>query len=172
MSKITSSQTIGPFPHPAWQWAVDLCTPARLESSAPAITISGAMFDGDGVPVNDAQVEAWMPEAGACEASQAIPGFRRVPTGDNGEFSLRLSLPPRPPGEPVAYVALFARGLTVHQFTAIFLEDDPDLPRSALLEQVPSARRPTLIAKKTGAGEYRWDIWLQSDKETVFFDYL
>jgi protocatechuate 3,4-dioxygenase alpha subunit len=173
--KITTSQTIGPFSHEAWQWAVDGCHPDRLQTSAPTITISGRVFDGDGAPVNDAQIEAWLPEAEACEAGQPLPAFRRLPTGDQGEFSLRLSMPPRvddsSAGEPAAYITVFARGLTKHQFTAVFLEDDPALPQSAILEQVPAARRATLIANKLGDAEYRWDIWLQTDKETVFFDY-
>lgn len=172
MSKITTSQTIGPFSHEAWQWAVDFCAPARLETSAPAIIVHGTVFDGDGNPIDDAQIEAWLPEAAAAEATQEIPGFRRVPTGKGGEFSLRLSAPTRPAGEPIAYVTVFARGLTKHQFTAIFLEDDPSLAGSAILTQVPAARRDTLIARKDGDGRYRWDIWMQTDKETVFFDYV
>jgi protocatechuate 3,4-dioxygenase alpha subunit len=172
MSKITTSQTIGPFSHEAWQWVVDSCQPERLQTKAPTITVTGAVYDGDGAPVNDAQIEAWLPEANACEAAQPLPGFRRSPTGEHGEFRLRLSVPPRPAGEPVAYVTVFARGLTRHQFTAVFLEDDPALPQSVILEQVPAARRATLIAKKTGDGEYRWDVWLQTGKETVFFDYV
>jgi protocatechuate 3,4-dioxygenase alpha subunit len=151
---------------------VDSCHPERLQTSAATITVSGAVYDGDGAPVNDAQIEAWLPQADACEAAQQVPGFRRLPTGEHGEFSLRLSVPPRPAGEPVAYVTVFARGLTRHQFSAVFLEDDPALPQSAILEQVPAARRATLIARKTGDGAYRWDIWLQTDKETVFFDYV
>jgi protocatechuate 3,4-dioxygenase alpha subunit len=43
----------------------------------------------------------------------------------------------------VAYVTVFARGLVKHQFTAVFLEDDPALAQSALLEQVPADRRHT-----------------------------
>ncbi|HEX8788878.1 MAG TPA: protocatechuate 3,4-dioxygenase, partial [Telluria sp.] len=135
-------------------------------------TVQGVVYDGDGTPVNDAQIEAWLPEADACEASQPLPGFRRLPTGGQGEFSLRLSVPPRPAGEPVAYITVFSRGLTRHLFTAVFLEDDTTLPQSPILEQVPAARRATLIAKKAGDAEYCWDIWLQTDKETVFFDYV
>lgn len=172
MNKITTSQTIGPFSHEAWQWAADACHPDRLHTSAPTVTIRGAVFDGDGAPVNDAQIEAWLPEADACEAAQPLPAFRRLPTGAEGEFSLVLSTPARPAGEPVAYITVFSRGLTRHLFTAVFLEDDPALPRSAILDQVPSARRATLVAKKTGEADYRWDIWLQTDKETVFFDYV
>jgi protocatechuate 3,4-dioxygenase alpha subunit len=184
--KITTSQTIGPFSHEGWQWAVDSCAAARLETSAPTIVVHGILYDGDGNPIDDAQIEAWLPEATAVEAAQAIPGFRRTPTGKAGEFSLRLSVPERPAGvpaagepaagvpaagEPVAYVTVFARGLTKHQFTAVFLEDDATLDHSAILAQVPAARRDTLIARREDDGTYRWDIWMQTDKETVFFDY-
>jgi len=171
MSNITTSQTIGPFSHEGWQWAVDFCAAGRLETSAPTIVLHGVLYDGDGNPIDDAQIEAWLPEAAGVEASQEIPGFRRTPTGKAGEFSLRLSVPPRPAGEPVAYVTVFARGLTKHQFTAVFLEDDATLAESAILAQVPAERRATLVARKDGDGTYRWDIWMQTDKETVFFDY-
>ena len=171
MSKITTSQTIGPFSHEGWQWAVDACAAGRLETSAPTIVVHGVLYDGDGNPIDDAQIEAWLPEAAACEASQDIPGFRRAPTGRAGEFSLRLSVPPRPAGEPVAHVTVFARGLTKHLFTAVFLEDDATLAESAILAQVPAARRDTLIARKESDGTYRWDVWMQTAKETVFFDY-
>ena len=171
MSKITTSQTIGPFSHEGWQWAVDFCAAGRLETSAPTIVLHGVLYDGDGNPIDDAQIEAWLPEAASAESTQEIPGFRRTPTGTAGEFSLRLSVPERPAGEPVAYVTVFARGLTKHQFTAVFLEDDATLAASAILAQVPAERRDTLIARKDADGTYRWDIWMQTDKETVFFDY-
>jgi protocatechuate 3,4-dioxygenase beta subunit len=57
--------------------------------------------------------------------------------------SLSISQPQAPAGKPVAYVTVFARGLVKHQFTAVFLEDDPALAQSALLEQVPADRRHT-----------------------------
>ena len=67
---------------------------------------------------------------------------------------------------------VFARGLVKRQFTAVFLEDDVHLAASAILEQVPQARRATLLAGKLTDGAYRRDIWMQTDKETVFFDYV
>src|SRR3954463_15922007 len=91
MSNITTSQTIGPFSHAAWQWAADASAAGQLETTAPTITISGTIYDGDGTPINDAQIEAWQPEAAGAETAQALPGFRRVPSGEQGEFSLRLS---------------------------------------------------------------------------------
>ena len=167
MSNITTSQTIGPFSHAAWQWAAELSS-----TVAGAITINGVIYDGDGVPMNDAQIESWQPDAAAVEAAQALPGFRRVPSGEQGEFALRLSTVPRDAGQPVAYITVFARGLVKHQFTAVFLEDDAGLQKSAILEQVPSARRATLIATRTGTGQYRWDIRMQGEQETAFFDYV
>ena len=58
-SKLTTSQTIGPFPHEGWQWAVD----ATAAGSGAALTISGAVLDGAGKPVDDAVLEAWSPTA-------------------------------------------------------------------------------------------------------------
>ncbi|MDB5918348.1 MAG: Protocatechuate 3,4-dioxygenase alpha chain [Massilia sp.] len=174
MTNITTSQTIGPFSHEAWQWAADLTE--KVEG--PAVTIRGIIYDGDGAAINDAQIEAWLPDAAAAEAGQgqAMPGFRRVPSFDDGSFILRAPLPSATSsspsaGEPLMYVTVFARGLVKHQFTAVFLEDDSALAQSAILNQVPAARRATLIARKEADGEYRWDIWMQTDKETVFFDY-
>jgi protocatechuate 3,4-dioxygenase alpha subunit len=173
MSKITTSQTIGPFSHEAWKWAVTATAPATLETTAPTITINGTIYDGDGILINDAQIEAWQPEGAAAEQAQAIPGFRRVPSDEHGGFTLRLSMPqPADRGEPAAYITVFARGLVKHQFTAVFLEDDAGLAQSAILNQVPEARRNTLIARKQADGSYQWAIRMQGDQETAFFDYV
>jgi protocatechuate 3,4-dioxygenase alpha subunit len=172
MSKITTSQTIGPFSHEAWQWAVDACIPGKLKTTGDTVLVNGVIYDGDGAPINDAQIEAWTPSAAASEPEQLIPGFRRVPSGADGEFSLRVSLPqPATPGEPLMFVTVFARGLVLHQFTAVFLEDDTGLAESRILNQVPEARRATLLARRTGDGQYHWDIRMQGEAETVFFDY-
>ncbi|MDB5749522.1 MAG: protocatechuate 3,4-dioxygenase [Massilia sp.] len=173
MSKITTSQTIGPFSHEAWQWAVDAGLPDTVKATGATILVSGIIYDGDGNPINDAQIEAWTPQAAPAEPGQMIPGFRRVPSGEQGEFSMRVSLPAQPAqGEPVMYVTVFARGLVKHQFTAVFLEDDAALAQSGILNQVPEARRGTLLARKTDDGQYRWDIRMQGEHETVFFDYV
>jgi protocatechuate 3,4-dioxygenase, alpha subunit len=168
-SQLTSSQTIGPFPHEAWQWAVD----ASAAPASASLIITGRLIDGQGEPINDGWVEAWSPSAEAAESSASpLPGFRRRPTNEQGEFTLQLSRT-APPGEPAAYVTLFARGLLKHQFTAVFLADDAGLAASALLAQVPAERRVSLLAQPEAPQRYRWDIRLQGDalSETVFFDY-
>ena len=167
---ITTSQTIGPFSHEALQWAVDLGTAAS--AAAAGITIAGTIYDGDGTPINDAQIEVWQPGAQHAEAALDVPAFRRIPSDDQGGFTFTLADIGAQPGQPVAYVTVFARGLVKHQFTALFLADDPALATSAILEQVPAARRPTLLAAKISDGRYRWDIRMQGDMETAFFDYV
>jgi protocatechuate 3,4-dioxygenase alpha subunit len=165
-SKITGSQTIGPFPHEGWRWAFEAALPDKA-----AITIFGTVYDGDGVPVTDAVLEAWTPHAATVESQRVLPAFRRVPTDDSGVFRLHIAAPPTGRGEPAMFVTLFSRGLLKHQFTAVFLDPDAGLAQSTILVQVPAARRDTLVARATGERQYRWDIWLQGERETVFFDY-
>jgi protocatechuate 3,4-dioxygenase alpha subunit len=170
---ITTSQTVGPFSHEAWQWAADACMPGNLKTTGPTILVSGCIYDGDGNPINDAQIEAWTPDGVAAESDQLIPGFRRMPSGADGEFSMRIPAPGAASrGEPAAYITVFARGLVKHQFTALFLEDDAGLAQSSILNQVPEERRATLLARKTGDGQYHWDIRMQGERETAFFDYV
>ena len=172
MNSITTSQTIGPFSHDAWQWAADASTLDDGSAAAGSVTISGIVYDGAGTPVNDAQIEAWLPpgQGGAAEQQRTLPGFRRVPTDAQGRFTLQVP-PSSTAGEPAAYITVFARGVVKHQFSVVFLDDGAGLAQAPILEQVPAARRATLIARKSGAGSYAWDIWLQADKETVFFDW-
>jgi protocatechuate 3,4-dioxygenase alpha subunit len=161
---LSPSQTIGPFSHEAWRWAC-----AASEGATGAITINGTLRDGDGTPVNDGMIESWSPAAAAGEEGGTLPGFRRSATDEAGGFTLRLARPAA--GEPAALVTIFARGLVLHQFTAVFLEDDEGLGGSEILQQVPANRRTTLIARKTGAAGYAWEVNLQGAQETVFFDY-
>lgn len=170
---LSSSQTIGPFPHEAWAWAVH--GPATHPPSA-TLCLQGRLLDGQGRPIDDGWIEAWTPLAQALEqqAGYPLPGFCRVPTDGEGGFTLWLS-PSAVPGEPLALITVFARGLLLHRFSAVFAADDAGLSASSLLNQVPAARRPSLLAQSVAEapGHYRWDIRLQGEpqSETVFFDY-
>lgn len=167
---ISPSQTIGPFSHEAWRWA---CAASDAVAAGPStISIAGTIFDGAGEPIDDAMIEAWSPASTEAEAALVLPGFRRTPSDLEGRFRFTMTRPAVPDaGQPVMFIAVFARGLVLHQFSAVFLEDDGGLARSEILQQVPEARRATLIARKTGAGAYQWDIHMQGANETVFFDY-
>lgn len=151
----TPSQTIGPFPHEGWRWAFD--------GGDGPLVLDGRVLDGDGQPVGDAVVEAWL---GGAARTQ----FLRVPTDEQGAFRLAFAARPAP-GEPLAHLVVFARGLLRHQFTAVFLADDAGLEASPLLAQVPTTRRATLLAQRASDDRYLWDLHLQGLQETVFFDY-
>ena len=73
---------------------------------------------------------------------------------------------------PHLNVILGARGLARHAFTRVYFEGDAELAQDPVLALVPTARLHTLIARRVGASasEYRFDIHLQGENETVFFE--
>jgi protocatechuate 3,4-dioxygenase alpha subunit len=75
-------------------------------------------------------------------------------------------------GAPYALVTVFARGLTHHLFTRVYFPEDAETHATdTVLRAVPGDRRATLIAESDGTASYRFDIRLQGDGETVFFDF-
>ena len=65
---------------------------------------------------------------------------------------------------------MFGRGLMHRSVTRIYFADEAAANREdAVLASVPPERRETLLATPTDDG-YRFDIHLQGDGETVFFD--
>jgi protocatechuate 3,4-dioxygenase alpha subunit len=63
--------------------------------------------------------------------------------------------------------------MLLHTFTRIYFEDEANAnERDPVLAAVPADRRYTLIARRDAntANVYRFDIHMQGDKETVFFD--
>ena len=70
-------------------------------------------------------------------------------------------------------VILTMRGMLLHTFTRIYFEDEAQAnQQDPVLAAVPADRRGTLIARRepNTANVYRFDIHMQGDKETVFFD--
>lgn len=65
---------------------------------------------------------------------------------------------------------MVARGINIGLNTRVYFEDEDNAEDPLLnrIEQQP--RVATLIAKKTGDRKYRFDIRLQGEGETVFFD--
>ncbi|WP_020666713.1 protocatechuate 3,4-dioxygenase subunit alpha [Amycolatopsis nigrescens] len=166
----TPSQTVGPYLSIGLPWPDG---PEVVAEGTPgAIWIRGTVFDGAGNPVPDAMVESWQadpsgrfPESG--EPGGDFRGFGRCPTDDNGEYGICTLLPGALPGQaPHIDVSVFARGLLSRVVTRIYFADDPEDP---VLASVPEERRGTLIATPADDG-YRFDVRLQGDGETVFFD--
>jgi protocatechuate 3,4-dioxygenase, alpha subunit len=158
MSAFTTNQTIGPFFHEGLKWAF-----THSVAADATLNLSGRVLDCNGAPVADAMVEMWQP--GVALRDKNLLGVCRVATDSEGHFSFLLRTIEQ--GAPLAYVCVFARGVLNQQFSAVFTSD----VKSSVLDQVPEARRPTLIARKISENNYEWNIQLQGTNETVFFEY-
>ena len=105
-------------------------------------------------------------------------GFARVGTGTDPK--LRYVVDTVKPGKtgddaaPHIDVILLMRGMLLHTYTRIYFDDEAEAnAKDAVLSSVPEERRATLVAKRepdTSSTIYRFDIYLQGPKETVFFD--
>src|SRR5215472_5736843 len=186
---ITPSQTIGPFlaiglPWPDGPFVVP-------EGTAGAITISGRVTDGADQPLTDALVETWQadpdgrfdhagdPRGAVAPATPGFRGFGRSATDADGRYRIVTVRPgplPTPDGgteAPHIDVSVFARGLLDRVVTRIYLSDEAAANAAdPVLSAVEPARRDTLIARQADGrpGEFGFDIHLQGDRETVFFD--
>jgi protocatechuate 3,4-dioxygenase alpha subunit len=111
------------------------------------------------------------------ELVPGFTGFGRLPTGPDGSFRFVTVKPgsvPGPDGQPQAphiVVSLFMRGLLKHLSTRLYFPDETQAnARDWALSQVPAGRRHTLVAQPAGAGKLQWQVVLQGQDETVFFD--
>jgi protocatechuate 3,4-dioxygenase, alpha subunit len=186
----TPSQTVGPFFHLALdrkEWA-DL---ARENPQGERIIIEGRVVDGDGAPVGDACLELWQANgagryAHPDDARSEVPldphfrGFGRVSTDADGRFRAATIRPGQVPGRgntlqaPHITVALFARGLLKPLYTRIYFAGDPANEADPVLQTIDDpGRRATLLAGRNdqaGSAVWRFDIVMQGERETVFFD--
>lgn len=173
----TPSQTIGPFFGFALPWPSGPCVVAA--GTAGAIELSGCLFDGRGDPVVDGLIETWQadPEGRLDGRTSGFRGFARSPTDRDGRFRI-VTLKPGPVRAadgalhaPQVAVSVFARGLLKRAATRMYFPDEQamnaaDPVLGAITD--PSARA-TLVAARVEGG-YSFDIRLQGERETVFFD--
>ena len=79
-----------------------------------------------------------------------------------------------PAEAPHLNVIVTMRGMLTHTFTRIYFDDEAAAnDADPVLSAVPAERRATLIAKRdeqAGNIVYRFDIHMQGERETVFFD--
>jgi protocatechuate 3,4-dioxygenase alpha subunit len=177
----TPSQTIGPFFGFALPW--DGGPQLVSGTQAGAIRLHGTVLDGHGIPVPDALIELWQPDAegripqepgSRARARGRFTGFGRAHAEVDGSFEFLTLLPGAASGDGprFALLTVFARGLTHHLFTrAYFVGEGEEVPTDALLAGLPEERRATLLARQDGPDSYRFDIRLQGEDETVFLDY-
>ena len=185
----TPSQTVGPYfayGLTAVQYGyadLQIASGRMAEEGLPGthIRITGRILDADGKPVPDALVELWQADSqgrvanGAPAGNARFTGFGRQGTGTDPEH--RFVFETVKPGKmgaddaPFILVVVFMRGLLTHLYTRLYFEDEATANAAdPVLLTVPADRRSTLIAKKTGPAEYRFDVHLQGAEETVFFD--
>jgi protocatechuate 3,4-dioxygenase alpha subunit len=187
----TPSQTVGPFfayGLTAVQYSYDFTSIADdqlvdLATDGNRIIITGCVYDGQGKVVPDAMIELWQVDGSGKYRTAPLEkdrenfiGFGRLGTGTQpgSQFRFTTVKPGALEGQsPHINVILFMRGSLLHLYTRIYFDDERSNEKDPLLNSVPSERRHTLIAKsssRTGNTEYRFDIHMQGDKETVFFD--
>ena len=188
MPEPTPSQTVGPYfairlPWPDGPFVVSEGTPG-------AITITGRLYDGAGNVIPDGLIETWQagpdgrfthpddPRGPAQDGGQSFRGFGRCPTAPDGSYRIVTVKPgplPTPDGDieaPHLDVSVFARGLLNRVVTRMYFPDEmaANAANPVLCSISQQARRATLIAVPEPQGELRFDIWLQGERETVFFD--
>lgn len=182
---LTPSQTIGPFYHYGLR---QTASPVGASIDDARIRLRFIIRDGDDAPVSDAMVEIWHADAAgryphpddprAAGVAAGFRGFARVWAGADGSCEFETIRPgpvPGPDGEiqaPHVALAVFARGLNRQLVTRAYFAGDPANASDPILQRVPEARRPTLLAKPEADGVWSMEIRLQDEhgRETVFFD--
>jgi protocatechuate 3,4-dioxygenase alpha subunit len=157
MTAPTPSQTVGPFFGFALPFEND--ADATSGETRNAIRVEGQVLDGAGEPVTDALLEA------------AHGGeFARCRTDGEGAFHFTLSKPAAGEGAPHLDITVFARGLLRHLYTRMYFPDESAANRAdRVLGRVDEPRRHTLVARPE-ADILHFDIRLQGEAETVFFE--
>ncbi|SCY67732.1 protocatechuate 3,4-dioxygenase subunit alpha [Microvirga guangxiensis] len=161
------------------------------ETKGERIVVQGRIFDGSGTPLKDALVEIWQADAQGLynspqekrgKADPHFTGWGRQPTdGTTGEYRFETIKPGRVPYKDGRLMAphitfwIVARGINMGLHTRMYFGDEEaanaECPVLARIEH--KVRVPTLIASRSeekGMPTYTFDIRLQGEKETVFFD--
>ena len=181
--KLTPSQTIGPFfaygltPEQYGYDFKEIASGTMIDDTVEGerIVIKGRVLDGKGTPVDDAMIEIYQTDHKGEYVNNTgnsnFTGFGRFGTGTDPEnrFIFSTIKPGSMDGQaPHITFMVFGRGMLNHQYTRLYFSDE-DNSTDPVLQLVPRERRHTLIAEKKGH-EYHFDIVLQGDNETVFFD--
>ena len=196
--KETPSQTAGPYVHigctPNFAeitgvFEKDLGSGPLVndKTRGERITIRGRVIDGTGTPLRDALVEIWQADADGLynspvetrgEADPNFAGWGRCPCDmTTGEFVFHTIKPGRVPFKDGRLMAphislwIVARGINLGLHTRVYFPDEEEAnaadPILARIEH--RSRAATLIARKE-ADAYVFDVRLQGENETVFFD--
>ena len=187
---ITASQTVGPF------LKIGLVREGQEyvvpKNTNGALKVQGRVYDGEGKPVPDAMIEIWQanvhgkynhPEdLSDAELVKGFNGFGRSCTDEEGCFFFVTVKPGRVAGlgntlqAPHIAINVFARGMLKQQVTRLYFSDEIHTnSEDPVLNSIDDAEvRDTLVASKVndenGIPCYKFNIHLQGEKETAFFD--
>ncbi|RWF31794.1 MAG: protocatechuate 3,4-dioxygenase subunit alpha [Mesorhizobium sp.] len=195
--KESPSQTAGPYVHIGLTpnfcgiggvYESDLgSSMVNGETKGERIELRIRVFDGAGAPLKDALIEIWQADASGFYNSPAelrgaadpnFLGWGRQPTDmETGVCLFQTIKPGRVPFRDGRLMAphitlwIVARGINIGLHTRLYFSDEEKAngedPILARIEH--RVRVPTLIAERQG-DTYVFDVHLQGDKETVFFD--
>lgn len=195
-AKESPSQTAGPYVHIgltpnfcgiAGVYNRDLgATMVNAETKGERIKLKIRVLDGGGAPLTDALVEIWQADAAGLYnapsemrgvADPDFSGWGRQPTDmTNGECMFETIKPGRVPFDdsrmmaPHITVWIVARGINIGLHTRLYFADEEEAnAEDPVLLRVDEARASTLIAPRAG-DTYVFDVHLQGENETVFFD--
>lgn len=195
----TASQTAGPYVHIGLSPGAAGFDIYRRElgheiagpnARGERIRVEGCIIDGMGVPITDALLEVWQansdgqyahPEGGG-EVEDGFRGWgRAIPDFKTGEWGFDTIKPgsseSRGIGTQAPHLNLWivARGINIGLNTRMYFADEAEAnaadPALNLIERADW--RGTLIAERSDRDDrpvYRFEIHLQGDAETVFFD--
>jgi protocatechuate 3,4-dioxygenase alpha subunit len=195
--KESASQTAGPYVHIGLTpnfcdiggvYAEDLgASMVNADTRGERITIRMRAIDGTGTPLRDALIEIWQADADGLYNSPAetrgaadpnFTGWGRKPvdltTGECMFETIKPGRVPFPDGRlmaPHLTVWIVARGINLGLHTRMYFGDEDEAnAKDPILSRIEHhIRVPTLIAPRAG-DIYTFDIHLQGDKETIFFD--
>jgi protocatechuate 3,4-dioxygenase alpha subunit len=181
------SQTVGPFFHLGCTQHKSVGTLVSAESKGERIQLVCSVFDGDGIAVPDAMLEIWQanaegrynhPEDLQDRNLNSFRGFGRLATNGEGMCAFTTIRPGQVPASNGSLqashinISVFARGVLVRLATRIYFAGDPAIASDPVWALVPAERRSTLLARKNPDQQHEWrfDIHLCGEHETVFFD--
>lgn len=195
--KESASQTAGPYVHigltPNFAeiggvYPQDLgITMVNDKTKGERISVRIRVIDGANTPLKDALVEIWQADAAGLYNSPSEmrgasdPNFagwgRKATDMTTGECVFDTIKPGRVPfrdGRPQApHITLWivARGINIGLHTRIYFGDEAKAnAEDPILTRLEHQNRvPTLVAERDGDA-YVFDVHLQGEKETVFFD--
>ncbi|GAA4528809.1 protocatechuate 3,4-dioxygenase subunit alpha [Chelativorans composti] len=195
--KETPSQTAGPYVHIGLTpnfLGIEGIYPSDLGSEminentkGERIDVKVRVFDGTGTPLRDVLVEIWQADANGIYNSPNDPrgnadpnfmGWGRKPADmETGEMVFRTIKPGRVPFNdgrlqaPHINFFIAARGINLALQTRMYFGDEEEANKQdPVLTRIEHQNRvPTLIAPREG-NTYKFDIYLQGEKETIFFD--